>query len=90
MRVWLGHDKDPAMLQEDLSFWLKAQQFGLCQRSVQAENTSVIGWLLYSTWDINWAALQCSLEKCFQGKFEVGCRYRMISVGHRGAVPKDQ
>jgi hypothetical protein len=75
MRVWLGHDKDPSMLQEDLSFWLKAQQFGLYQRSVQAENISVIGWLLYSTRDINCAALQRSLEKRFKGKFEVGCRY---------------
>jgi hypothetical protein len=90
MRVWLGHDKDPVMLQEDLSFWLKAQHFGLYQCSVQAENISVIGWLLYSTWDINCAALQRSLEKHFKGKFEVGCRYRMISLGRRGAVPKDQ
>jgi hypothetical protein len=90
MRVWLGHDEEPLMLQEDLSCCLKAQQFGLYQRSVQAENISVIGWLLYSTRDINCIALQRSLEKRFKDKFEVGCRYRMISLGRRGAVPKDQ
>jgi hypothetical protein len=75
---------------EDLSFWLKAQQFGLYQGSVQAKNISVIGWLLYSTGDINCAALQRSLEKCFEGKFEVGCRYRMLSLGRHSAVPKYQ
>jgi hypothetical protein len=90
MRIWMGHDKDPVMLQDDLSLWLKAQQFGLYQCSVQAENIYVIGWLLYSTRDINCAALQWSLEKRFKGKFEVGCRYRMISLGRRGVVPKDQ
>jgi hypothetical protein len=89
MRVWLGHDKDP-VLQDDLSFWMKSQQYGLYPRSVQAENISVIGWLLYSTCDVNCSALQRSLEKRFDDKFKVGCRYRMISLGRRGAVPKDQ
>jgi hypothetical protein len=90
MRVWLGHDKSSTMFQEDLSWWTKQQQYGLYPRSVQAENISVVGWLLYSTRDINCAALQASLEKRFKDKFEVGCRYRMISLGRRGAVPLDQ
>jgi hypothetical protein len=91
MRVWLGHDKEPAVLQDNLSFWMKSQQYGLYPRSVQAENISVIGWLLYSTHDVNCSALQRSLEKRFNIKFEVGrCRYHMISRGRRGSVPKDQ
>jgi hypothetical protein len=59
--------------------------------SVQAENISVVGWLLlYSMLDINCAALQAALEKRFKGKFEVGCHYRMILLGRWGAVPLDQ
>jgi hypothetical protein len=42
MRVWLGHDKEPAVLQDDLSFWMKSQQYGLYPRSIQAENISLL------------------------------------------------
>jgi hypothetical protein len=90
MRVWIGHDKDPAMLKEDLNWWMRQQQFGMYPRSVQAENIAVIGWLLYSTRAMNCASLQTALEKRFEGKFEVGCRYRMISLGRRGSIPKEQ
>jgi hypothetical protein len=90
MRVWLGHDKEPDMLKDDLNWWMRQQQFGMYPRSVQAENIAVIGWLLYSTRAINCSSLQTALEKRFHGKFEVGCRYRMISLGRRGSIPKEQ
>jgi hypothetical protein len=90
MRIWLGHDKDPALLHEDINWWLKEQVFGLYQRSVQAENISSIGWLLYSTKEVDCKSLQRTLEAHFDNKFEVGCRYRMIQNGRRGPVPEDQ
>ena len=89
MRVWLGHDKEPELLHEDLNWWMKNQQHGLYRRSVQAENISGVGWLLYSTKEINCAALQAAIEKRLGNKFEVGCRFKMISLGRRGAVPKE-
>jgi hypothetical protein len=79
MRIWLGHDKEPDMLQEDLKWWMKDQQYGLYPRSVQAETISVLGWLLYSTRQVNCASLQQALEKRFKNKYEVGCRCLMIS-----------
>jgi hypothetical protein len=90
MRVWLGHNKDTETLKDDLQWWMNNQQFGLYPRSVQAENISVIGWLLYSTRDVNCASLQTALERRFKRRYEVGCRYRMISLGRRGAIPKDE
>jgi hypothetical protein len=90
MRIWLGHNKDPAVLQDDLEWWQKSKKYGLYPRSVQAENIAVVGWLLYSTRAIDCKALQLAFNARFKGKFEVGCRYRMISLGVRGSVPKDQ
>jgi len=89
MRVWLGHDKDPALLHKDLLWWMQKEQHGLYRRSVQAENISGVGWLLYSTRDIDCAALQSAIEKRLGNKYEVGCRFKMISLGRRGAVPKE-
>jgi hypothetical protein len=88
MRVWLGHAKAPETLKEDLNWWLQDHQYGLYPRSIQAERISVVGWLLYSTREVSCSSLQAALEKRFDNKFEVGCRYRMISLGRRGAVPK--
>jgi hypothetical protein len=90
MRVWIGHNKDTETLKDNLQWWMNNQQFGLYPRPVQAKNISVIGWLLYSTRDINCASLQLALKRCFKRRFEVGCRYRMISLGRRGAIPKDE
>jgi hypothetical protein len=66
------------------------QQFRLYPCTVQAENIFVIGWLFYSTRDVNCVSLQSALERRFKRRFEVGCRYRMISLGRRGAIPKDE
>jgi hypothetical protein len=38
MRIWLGHDKYPGVLQDDLEWWMKNKNYGLYPRSVQAEN----------------------------------------------------
>ena len=65
------------------------QKHGLYRRSVQAENISAVGWLLCSTRDINCAALRASVEKRLGNKFEAGCRYKMTSLGVRGAVLKE-
>ena len=89
MRIWLGHDKDPELLHEDLLWWMKKEQHGLYRRSVQAEYIPGVGWLLYSTRDIDCAALQSAIEKRLGNKYEDGCRFKMISVGRRGAVPKE-
>jgi hypothetical protein len=67
----------------------QTQNFGMYPRSVQAENISGIGWLLYSTKEVDCAALQSAIEKKLGNKFEAGCRYKMISLGRRGPVPKE-
>jgi hypothetical protein len=74
MRLWLRHDKDPKILDDDLRWWLKVKNFGMHRRSVQAENISGIGWLLHYTKEVDYAALQSAIEKKLGNKFEVGCR----------------
>ena len=68
---------------------MKKEQYGLYRRSVQAENISGEGWLLCSTRDINCAALQSTIKKRLGNKEQVGCRYKMIYLGRRGAAPKE-
>jgi hypothetical protein len=43
----IGHDKDPAMLKEDLNWW-RQQQFGMYPRSLNAENIAVIDGLQFT------------------------------------------
>jgi hypothetical protein len=83
MRLWLGLDKDPKLLEEDLRWWLKLQNFGMHPRSVQAENISGSSRLLCSAKEVDCAALQSAIEKKLGNKFEVGCRCKMISLGRR-------
>lgn len=90
MLIRLRHDKDPKTLNDDIDWFLKSYQFGLYPRSVQAENISCIRWLLHSsTRSINCKNLQDAISKRFDDKYEVGCRYCMISLGRRGKVPKE-
>ena len=88
-RVWLRHDKEPELLHQDLVWWMKNEQRGLCCRSLQAGNISGVGWLLCFAKEINCAALQAANKKQTGNKCEDGWRFKMISLGHRGAFPRE-
>jgi hypothetical protein len=44
-----------------MSTYVASRQIGLYPRSIQAEEISVLGWLLYSTRDINVESLSAAI-----------------------------
>jgi hypothetical protein len=55
--IYIGHDKSIPEIREELYFWLNAGHHGLFEKILQVENSSEIGWLLYSTKDMDAGAL---------------------------------
>ena len=69
--------------------WLHKSKFGLWKSSLQSEKLVSLGWLLFltSTMDINILRGNISLRI---GSIPVGLRWKMISMGTQGLVPKEQ
>ena len=73
---------------EEKDWWMKEQNCGIWPRTIQAEETTVVGWLLYSTRDMDLRALTSAINHDTQGT--VGLRYRIIGLGRPGSIPEDQ
>ena len=78
--VRLGHSLPMNEIMEGLGWWFNAQKHGLWARSLQAEDTIVIGWLLNSLREIDLVALQSAIQ-AVHPDLEVGLRWRLISLG---------
>ena len=76
-------------IMEGVGWWLREQQHGLWERSIQAEDTTVIGWLLNSLREMDLSALQEALF-AMDPQLEVGLRWRLISLGRSGPIPEEQ
>ena len=83
----LGHDADFNSIKEDIKFWLMGGNHGLYYNMLQAEETEVIGWLLYSTQEIDAGALAEELLE--QEGINIGLRWMTINTGVKGVIPKD-
>jgi len=72
-----------------IAMWLRKTKFGLWKSSLQSEKLVSFGWLLFltSTMDINILRGKISLRI---GSIPVGLRWKMISMGTQGSVPKEQ
>jgi len=66
-------------IMEDMSWWLKEKRSGIWERPLQAEETVVKGWLLYSHRNIDTEILAAVLEAKLKSK--IGLRYRAIYSG---------
>ena len=87
--VCLGHSLPMGDIMEGIGWWLREQQHGLWERSIQAEDTTVIGWLLNSLREMDLTILQEALHS-MDPVFEVGLRWRLISLGCSGPIPEEQ
>jgi hypothetical protein len=74
--VWLGGTMSLAELRINLQSWLTHTSAGLYDRTLQVENTSLVGFLLFSTGQTHVARLQEALTK--QLGFPVECKWRQI------------
>jgi hypothetical protein len=74
---------------EGLGWWFQQERHGLYERALQATETVTIGWLLYSTREMDLVSLKAAIE-AVDPQLEVGLRWRLISLGKQGAIPADQ
>jgi len=89
VQVRLGHTRPISELLDNLGWWLRSEGHGLYERTIQAENSVTLGWLLYSTRSIDLPSLKEAIEAS-DPELEVGLRWRLISLGTTGAIPVEQ
>ena len=86
--VYLGHDRSFKELHSEVEWWLAQNGYGWYQKALQCEKSSVVGWLLYSTIDMDRELLTAEIMKAVGVK--VGLRFRTISVNSRQSLSNDQ
>lgn len=79
--VRLGHDNQFKDMHSEVDWWLSAHGYGWYYKSLQCESSVCIGWLLYSTIDMDKSSLAAEIFK--QLGIRVGLRFRAISVNTR-------
>ena len=77
MSVFIRHSMPVAEINSNIDWWLKQHKHGWWLRSIQAEQVATIGWLLYSTRQMDTDILKALLEE--RMPFSVGLRWRSIS-----------
>ena len=75
-------------LKKDMIRWMKQEGHGMFERMLQVENTSEIGWLVYSTWQMEANVLAQAIEEFINIK--IGLRWKQISMGSREKLSPDQ
>ena len=68
--------------------WLKREGHGIFERMLQVPDTVEIGWLLYSTWQMEPSVLAQAIESTIN--MPVGLRWKQISTGTRERLRPDQ
>ena len=75
-------------LKKDMIRWLKQEGHGMFERMLQVADTSEIGWLVYSTWQMEVDVLAQAIENTIN--IPVGIRWKQISMGNRERLPVEQ
>jgi hypothetical protein len=75
-------------LRKDMQMWLQDSNHGIYYKMLQVEDSSEIGWLLYSTKEMDAGALADEIEDLVGVK--IGLRWKVIDVGAKGKLPESQ
>ena len=86
--VRLVHSLPMADLRQDMIRWMKREGHGLFERMLQVPDTTEIGWLVYSTWQMEAHVLAQAIESAIN--IPVGLRWKQVSNGTRDRIPLDQ
>ena len=68
--------------------WFRETCFGLWEATIQTKAPVSIGWLLFSTNNTNMDLLKREISR-FIDDILVGLRWKMISLGTQGKIPKE-
>jgi hypothetical protein len=86
--AYLGHELPFAVLNKDIKDWMDDQGYGWYLKALQVERSAVVGWLLYSTRDMD---LQVLADKIFELVLvRTGLRWRPITVPGGENLPADR
>jgi len=86
--LYIGHDKSLEDLKSDLKDWLHITNCGIYYKMLQVEDGTEVGWLLYSTREMDAGALADEIEDVLG--FPVGLKWKVIDTGIRGKMPEKQ
>jgi hypothetical protein len=86
--IRIGHEKPLKDIRRDMRNWLMEGPHGMFYKMLQAESSSEIGWLLYSTRDMDQGALADEMSDILG--FNLGLRWKVIDIGVRGQIPDSQ
>jgi len=85
MTVLIGTSMPLGRIMKAQSNWFKETRFGLWEVNIQTEAPILVGWLLFSTNNINTEILKCKISK-FLEDIPVGLHWKMISLGTQGKI----
>jgi hypothetical protein len=86
--IHIGHDKPLSDIREIMQLWLQQCKHGLFYKMLQVEDSVEIGWLLYSTKEMDAGALVDEIGDLIGLK--IGLRWKIIDVGAKGKLPESQ
>ena len=69
-------------LRKDMIRWMKREGHGMLEHMVQVAETSEVGWLVYSAWQIETDVLAHAIEDVIN--IPIGLRCKQIKMGNRG------
>jgi hypothetical protein len=85
--ILLGTAKPLNEIMELSGDWFKRKKYGLYLKHIQAEQQSIIGWLLYSVQSMELARLQQALEQKLG--FPIHARWQVVNTGHNKDLKQD-
>ena len=77
-----------ADLRKDMVRWMKQEGHGMFERMLQVADVAEVGWLVYSTWQMEADVLAQAIEDVINIK--VGLRWKQIITGSREKLSVDQ
>ena len=86
--IYIGHNQSFNKLREELQDWLDSGNHAMFYMMLQAEDSVEIGWLLYTTREMDAGAMADEIADLVGIK--VGLRWRVIDIGVKGKIPDSQ
>jgi len=74
---------------KNLSAWMRNKHYGLWKAYLQSKQPFSLSWLLFSTQSMDVELLKDAISDLIKN-IHVRLRWKMISHGSQGAIPKDQ
>ena len=86
--IHLGHNTEFTEIRERMQDWLDDGNHAMFYMMLQAEDSSEIGWLLYTTREMDAGAMADEITDLVGVK--VGLRWKVIDIGVKGKIPASQ